>query len=293
MANGTRRPRARLWRLLLWIVLAIPLLIAATALWGLIIARSTPVVRAVTFTLAGMPQGARPLRLALVSDIHVGNWAMPVDRLNRIVDQINAERPDAVLIAGDLVNGEIPGSDQFHPDLFIGPLSRLRAPLGVFASMGNHDDSTDPALVKAALRRAGVHVLSGSAVRLGPIALIGMDYAHETRRQFAPALARARKLGGVPVLITHAPPSPGAVPPNVPLVLAGHTHCGQIVLGPWDNSWDPLQHEQRFDPKFRCGIARARRYAIVVTAGLGAASAIPLRINAPSDIWMITLMPQQ
>ncbi len=294
MAIATRRPRARPWlRLLAIPALAIPVLIGVTALWGLIAARSTPVVRAVTITLAGIPHGTRPLRIALVSDIHVGNWAMPVDRLNRIVDQINAERPDAVLIAGDMVNGGVPESPYFHPELFVAPLSRLRAPLGAFASIGNHDAETDPKLVGAALRRAGVQVLADRAVRVGPIALIGMDSAHLDARQFLPVVESAQNLGGVPVLMTHIPPWPSSMPKDIPLVLSGHTHCGQIVIGPWDNSWDPFRHQKRFDPRFRCGIAHTRTYTVVVTGGLGAASKIPLRINAPPDIWMITLIAQR
>jgi predicted MPP superfamily phosphohydrolase len=266
--------------------------VLAGAAWGLASARSDPVVRKITFTLPGIPRGTAPLRLALVSDIHVGNRAMPVERLNRIVGQINALHPDAVLIDGDLVNGAVPQSPKFQPGLFIAPLSRLKAPLGTYAGIGNHDSATNPAQIKAALHRAGVRVVSDSAARLGPIALIGIDYDDADRTHIAAGLAAARDPGGVPVLMTHAPPHPADVPAGISLVLAGHTHCGQIVLGPWDNSWDLWHHERRFDPRFRCGVVRTPHYAAVVTAGLGAASDYPYRINAPPDIWMITLIPQ-
>ena len=76
----------------------------------------------------------------------------------------------------------------------------MRAPLGAFASIGNHDAETDPKLVGAALRRAGVQVLADRAVRVGPIALIGMDSAHLDARQFLPVVESAQNLGGVPVL---------------------------------------------------------------------------------------------
>ncbi|WP_353228376.1 metallophosphoesterase [Novosphingobium sp.] len=268
------------------------LALAGLAGWGLIMARSDPVVRRVTLIVDGFPRGTPPLRLALVSDIHVGNWAMPASRLERIVDQINAQAPDAVLIAGDLVNGGVPDSKRFNAEAFVAPLSRLQAPLGVWASLGNHDVDTRPREVTAALTRAHAHVLSNRAVRLGPITLIGQEYDHLLRPIAPRIMASAIELGGVPVLMSHAPPDPHAVPAGVALVLAGHTHCGQILLGPWDNSWDPFSGERRFDPRFRCGLVHTPHYTIVIGAGLGAASEIPLRINAPPDVWMITLVPR-
>ena len=264
-------------------------ILAALVGYGLIEARSDPIVRTVRLKMAGIPADAPPLRLALVSDIHVGNRAMPVWRLNRIVDQINALKPDAVVITGDFVNGDAPGSPKFHPGLIEAPLARLRAPLGVYATLGNHDLDTDSRAVELALNHAHVRLVSDDTVRIGPIALIGVDYGETGRHDLARALRRAQALGGVPVLATHAPPHPWLMPPGLPLVLAGHTHCGQIVLPGWDNSWDPLHHEQRWDPRFRCGLVTPPGFDAVVTAGVGAASDIPLRIGAPSDIWLLTL----
>jgi predicted MPP superfamily phosphohydrolase len=268
---------------------AVLLVVFWIGLLGLLEARSDPVVRRATIAIDRLPHGTPPLRLVLVSDIHVGNPAMPVRRLERIVDQINAQHADAVLIAGDLVNGDSPRSKLFKPDLFVAPLSRLRAPLGVYASMGNHDEETRPEVVKAALRRAGVKVLEDSSVRLGPFALIGASFKPRRRKGEFPMFPAARKLGGVPVVMTHIPPDPRFIAVDVPLVLAGHTHCGQIVLGKWDNSFNLMQWQPRFDPQFRCGFAHARNYTILVTGGVGASSVLPIRIGAPPDFWVITL----
>lgn len=283
-------PRLRKWlRRLVWLI-TVPLAALAIVLGaGLIAARSDPVVRSARLKLADFPADAAPLRLVLLSDIHVGNLAMPTWRLERIVDQVNALQPDAVLITGDFVNGEAPDSAKFHPWMITAPLARLHAPLGVYATLGNHDLDTDAHLVEAALGRAHVRLLSDSAARVGPITLIGVDYGETGRHDLARALRQARPLGGVPVLATHAPPHPWLMPRGLPLVLAGHTHCGQIVLPGWDNSWDPLHHEQRYDPRYRCGMVASAGYVTVVTAGLGAASDLPFRIGAPSDVWVLTL----
>lgn len=284
----------RKWLRRLALAIAIlPVLLAGVVLYGFIEALSDPEVRTATLRIRGIPADAKPLRLALVSDIHAGNIAMPQWRLNRIVDRINALKPDAVVIAGDFVNGERPDSKRFHPGLLEAPLARLRAPLGVYATLGNHDLATNPQLVELALQHAHVTVLSDSSARVGPIALFGADYGKAGRKDLARLLRRTLPLGGVPVLVTHAPINPWHVPEGVPLMLAGHTHCGQIVVPGFDNSWDPVHREKRFDPQFRCGLIAWSGYRLnfdlVVTGGVGAASDVPLRIGAPSDIWLLTL----
>lgn len=263
--------------------------LVGVALYGWGEALSDPVVRRAHVTMIGGDPHARPLRIALVSDIHVGNLAMPVWRLNRVVDQINAQHPDAILIAGDFVNGTGVRSRFFHPWLLVGPLSRLHAPLGVHAVLGNHDIGSARRYVDFALRRAGIDVLHDRAERIGPIALIGMDMNDVEQPTIAPVLAQARAMGGFPVLMTHAPPFPGQVPDDIPLIVDGHTHCGQVVLGGWDNSFDFGNDIWRFPPWLRCGIGHLGRQVVITSGGVGAATIPPIRINAPPDFWILTL----
>lgn len=258
---------------------------------GLIEARQDPVVRRATIVLRALPKGTPPLRLALASDIHVGNLAMPVNRLDRIVDQINAQHADAILLAGDFVNGFNAHSRDFHPEEIVAPLSRLNAPLGKFAVMGNHDAETVPERVQAALARAGVTVLTNRATRLGGIALIGLDDVSLERGDLGKGLESAQALGGVPVVMTHSPQGVESMPSAIPLVLAGHTHCGQIRIGWWTNSFDVAHWRYRFVPRMTCGLVHDAVRDVVVTGGLGAATMPPLRLNAPPDFWIITLVP--
>ena len=271
------------------VLVAVLGLLGVGFLYGLHAARSDPIVRQAHITLVGGDPHAPPLRIALVSDIHVENWAMPVWRLNRVVDQINAQHPDAILLAGDFVNGVGAKSWDFHPWALVSPLSRLHAPLGVHAVLGNHDIDSSQPYVDAALRLAGIDVLHNRATRVGPIALIGMDMYDTERPKLAPVLAAARAMGGFPVLVTHRPPFAGQIQDDIGLVLSGHTHCGQVVFGNWDNDYDWLSGVQRFDPRLRCGIHQFGTHLVVVTAGVGAATIPPIRINAPPDFWMLTL----
>jgi len=266
------------------------LALAFIVVGGLLSARSVPLVRNATIVMRGMSANTAPLRVALVSDIHVGNFATSVARLDRIVAQINALHPDAILIAGDLVNGVRKTSKDYHPEMLAGPLSHLHAPLGVFAVLGNHDDDTSPAQVDAALHRAGVIVLHDQVVRLGPIALIGEDMEEKPWRVLPGLVARARQVGGMPVLMLHPPPFQGVIPPAIPVILAGHSHCGQIIFPGFDNSYDYYHHQFRYPPETRCGMVRYDSHLEIVTAGTGAATEVPLRINAPPDFWMITFV---
>lgn len=264
--------------------------VCAVCLGGLWSARSDPVVRHGQIAMVGADPAAPPLRVALVSDIHLGNLAMPVWRLDRVVDAINAQHPDLVLLAGDFVNGRGPASRDFHVWPLVAPLSRLRAPLGVHAVLGNHDAFGSQRYVEIALRQAGVNLLRDRALRVGPIALIGMDHADSKAARIAPVLASARALGGFPVLVTHGPPFPGEIQTDIPLILAGHTHCGQIVLPGWDNAYDPINRSWRYAPWLRCGFGHLGDQVVVVTAGVGAATIPPIRIGAPPDFWILTLV---
>ena len=104
--------------------------------------------------LAGLQ---RPLRMVHLSDLHGSNWDMPQVRLNRIMDQVNTLEPDLVVVTGDFHASKI-WDPPMRMDDAVQPLTRLKAPLGVWSVPGNHDD---PALLRAALaapfRHCGQH----------------------------------------------------------------------------------------------------------------------------------------
>lgn len=273
-------------RLILRILLVPLLLCGAIALYGFLEARADPVVRTATIRLPHWPAGQRPVRAALVSDIHVGNAVMDAARLGRIVDQVNALHPDIVLLAGDFIAGHGERNGREDSRSLVAPLSRLRAPLGVVAVPGNHDWWTDPVAVTRALREAHVTVLSNRAVERGPLAIGGID--DETTHHDRPTetIAAMRALPGAPVLMTHSPNFASARLAGAPLLLAGHTHCGQIVL-PGIGPVAPLMPLLR---QRLCGLYREPGLAVVVTGGVGT-SVAPLRIGAPPDLWLLTLGP--
>lgn len=258
----------------------------AGLLWGFSNACADPAVRRASFALPNWPAGAPPVQVALLSDIHVGTLAMDADRLTRIVGQVNALKPDIVLIAGDFIFGHDPAGAAKLGEAMVLPLSKLRAPFGVVAVPGNHDHWTGIATVREQLRRAGVTVIENQAIQRGPLAIGGVDDDFSRHADLSATLAAVRRLPGARVLLTHSPDIAPSLPGDMPLLLAGHTHCGQAVLP----LIGPVSDVTRYGARYRCGLRVERGRAVVVTAGLGT-SGPPVRVGAPPDLWLLTLGP--
>lgn len=249
---------------------------------------SDPVVRTARIAVAGWPAGEPRLRLLLLSDIHVGGPDMPPERLRRIVGQINGLRPDLVLIAGDLVTDKRLATRYYSHDEAVAPLAALRPRLATIAVLGNHDHWRDAAAARRALARAGIRLLSNQAVQAGPVAVGGLDDDFTGRADLTATLAALGKLEGPRLILSHSP-DPFADPaPGVFLMLAGHTHCGQVSLP----LVGPLSTMSRYGRRYACGVVREGGRTLVVTAGLGT-SGIPLRLVAVPDMWLVEIGPRR
>jgi predicted MPP superfamily phosphohydrolase len=248
------------------------------------LATKDPVVRRAEIGLANWPAGAAPIRAVLISDVHVAGPDMPPARLAAIVAQINALRPDLVLIAGDLISEKRVATRYYSMADAIRPLGELTPRLGTVAVLGNHDHWYDAPGAVAALRSARVVLLDNQAVQLGPIAIGGLDDAH-TRKDDVPAtIEQLRRQGGAKLILSHSPDVFPELPADIGLTLAGHTHCGQIappLLG-------PIVTASRYGRRFACGLIREGGRSLIVTAGLGT-SGLPLRLGAEPDLWLLTL----
>jgi predicted MPP superfamily phosphohydrolase len=267
-----------LGRLLLILVLAG----AAAFAWMHHEARLDPVVRRATVHLPDWPSGKAPLRVLLLGDIHMGSAAMDAARLERIVDQANALAPDLVLIAGDFVYGNDPAAGARAAQQLVAPLSRLRAPLGVVAVSGNHDYWAGSDSLPPALRRAGVTLLENGATVRGALAIGGLADGYTLHARIPATMTALYKLPGAKIVLTHAPDVTPYLPGKVHLVLAAHTHCGQMVV-PWLGSLSRVARA-----RYGCGWTRDRDRLNLVTAGIGT-SILPLRLGADPDMWILTL----
>ena len=230
--------------------------------------------------LAGLQ---RPLRMVHLSDLHGSNWDMPQVRLNRIMDQLNALHPDLVVVTGDFHASKI-WDPPMRMDDAVQPLTRLKAPLGVWSVPGNHDD---PYWIRWVMRRFGLKLLAGDLVDVGPIQIVGSDDLIMGQRPVQGLrAAAARAQPGKPlVALVHEPRLWTMLPANVDLVLAGHTHGGQIQIFGWPQF-------KKLDSQYLRGRFRnPGGQQMLVSAGIGT-SIVPVRLGTQGEIVVVELAPQ-
>jgi predicted MPP superfamily phosphohydrolase len=236
-----------------------------------------PIIRTATFKKSGALGSGPPVRVLLMSDAHVEAPETTPRRLARIVQQANSFHPDIVVIAGDFRGDSALATKRYTIERAVAPLRQLKAPLGVFAVPGNHD-RRDVTELGYALQSVGVNLLDDDAVQVGPIALGGF------RPGYYKSLRRLYRLHGTRVLVAHSPDQFPHLKRAIPLMLAGHTHCGQIVLP----VIGALATGSHYGTRYLCGLIKEQGKTLIVTSGLGT-SQLPLRIGAPPDMWLITI----
>jgi uncharacterized protein len=230
----------------------------------------------------------RPLRAALLTDLHVGSPFNGVDRLHEIVKRTNAAAPDVVFILGDLVVQGVVGGSFVAPEDIARELGRLRAPSGIFAVLGNHDVWLGAQRVQTALTSVGIVVLEDQAVNVetpaGIIRVAGVGDMW-TRPHNVRAATRGASDSQFPLLVlTHNPDIFPEIPPSVTLTLAGHTHGGQVRLPLIGAPVVPSRYGQRFAAGH---IIEGGRHLYVAT-GIGT-SILPVRFGVPPSIVVLTI----
>ncbi|MEE4289326.1 MAG: metallophosphoesterase [Erythrobacter sp.] len=248
---------------------------------------SDPVIERLVLTSDELPAGSAPVTIALVADIHMGGPDMPPERVAKIVAQANALGADIIAIAGDLVSEKRSGTKVYTPQEVIAPLGGLEAPIGVALVPGNHDHWYDwPALSRELARFPQITVLQNEALQFGPLALGGVDDDFTSHDDVPATLEAMYGLTGPRVILTHSPDIFPDLPASITLVMAGHTHCGQIAY-PWGGS--PAQMS-RYGNDFACGVVEDDGKTLVTSSGLGT-SILPLRLFTHPEIWLIEIRP--
>lgn len=236
-----------------------------------------------------LPAGAPHVTIALLADIHVAGPDMPPSRLADIVAQVNALQPDLVAIAGDLVSEKRTATHVYTAAEVIAPLGNLSAPLGVVVVPGNHDHWFDwEGLARELARYPQMTVLRNQAVQRGRVVIGGVDDDFTDKADLPATMASMQRLDGAHVLLSHSPDIFPQVPVDVDLVLAGHTHCGQIAW-PWGGAPATMSD---YGNRYACGITRQHGKTLVTSAGLGT-SLLPVRLFTHPEIWLIEIRPPQ
>jgi hypothetical protein len=256
--------------------------------WGWFEARD---IRAERLTIATpkLPAGSPPIRILQLSDVHLG-LIVREERLERILAVVRQERPDLLVVTGDLVDGRIaplvPGWS--GTTRLSAMLKEIEAPLGKFSVTGNHEfyAGVDQALAFSAA--AGLHVLRGEALPVGGhLTVAGIDDPAGAGREGAPPpdelplLARGDR-NRFTLLLKHRPVVKRGAEGLFDLQLSGHIHGGQIApfgLAPW------------LSYRVRCGLTELARGSRLYTSRGTGTWGPPVRFLAPPEVTVITLTP--
>jgi predicted MPP superfamily phosphohydrolase len=291
---------SRLFKTRFRVVLAAALVVlACLAAWAFWLEPASTVVRRVSLAVPGWREEHRGLKVALLTDLHVGAPHMSPGRLRDVVGRVNEESPDLVIITGDFViggpqdeggeRGGVAGGTFVKPEPIAAELKLLKAPLGVYAVLGNHDWWYDGERVASALRGAGLSVLENEAVRIergGRAFWLAGVADMWTRTPDIEGALRQVNTDDPVILFTHNPDIFPKVPPRVSLTLAGHTHGGQVNLPVVGRPVVPSKFGQRY--AFGHVVEGGRH--LYVSGGVGT-SIIPARFRVPPEIVILKLEP--
>jgi predicted MPP superfamily phosphohydrolase len=262
----------------------------ALATWAGWVEPRRLVVREEVLRLPRWPAALDGLRVGVIADVHAGVPHMGEDALARAVDRLNATEPDVILLLGDYLDASPLFGRRLTPEAIAAQLSRLRAPLGRHAVLGNHDWKVAGDRMWTALLREGITVLENAAVPLdtegGRLWVAGLADLRHREPDIAATLAGIPNDPREPVLLlSHDPDVHPYVPARVTLTLAGHVHAGQIAVPLLRRPMIPSHYGERY----------ARRHVLdggrrlYVSSGLGT-SGLPVRFLAPPEVVVLDLV---
>jgi len=245
---------------------------------------------------------ASPLKIAVLADFHLGAPYMSVARVRQIVRRTNALGADLILLLGDYAHGHRFVSQPVGITEAAPVLAGLKAPLGVYAVLGNHDWWDDrmsqarghgPNWYAQTLEAHGLPVLSNQAIKLegagawlagleDQLALLRGAQGIKGLDDLPGTLAQITDDAPV-ILMAHEPDIFPQVPARVALTLSGHTHGGQVRLF----GWSPIV-PSRHGNRFAYGHVREAGRDLVVSGGLGC-SILPVRFGVSPEITLVEI----
>lgn len=222
------------------------------------------------------------LKVAFLTDFHSSALTAP-GFFERVVRETNRLKPDVILLGGDYVTEEPVWLEGLLP-----ALAQLHAPLGVYGVLGNHDYYFEPNAIRRALHQIGVVDITNAGrwlTRAGSrLRIAGVGDLWEDEQNLDAALDGAHQ-DEVAIVLSHNPDYAMEMnDPRVRLLLAGHTHGGQICLP----RVGALITNSRYGKQLASGLVDFESFQLYVSRGLGTV-VVPLRYQCPPEIVLLTL----
>ncbi|MBU0481760.1 MAG: metallophosphoesterase [Proteobacteria bacterium] len=239
-----------------------------------------PLVSEHDVRLSGLPERLDGAVMVVLSDMHLGNQ-IGAGWLSNRVAQVMAEKPDIILLVGDIYEGH----DRPEPGI-LAAMRELSAPLGVWGVLGNHEFYGGEAVIRALTDESGVTVLRNSFTEIAPgLTLAGVEGKRSDRRPDTSSTVIEKTLQDVPegalILMSHKPWQVESAAANgVGLMLSGHTHGGQI--------WPFGYLVKRVFPRI-AGAYKIGEMVLIVCRGTGTWGP-RMRLWQPGEMLKITLL---
>ena len=230
-----------------------------------------------------LPDAFNGLKLLHLSDIHAGDYIRPA-YIKRIVKLSNELDPDIVFITGDFTE-----TDPKHAPWAVEILATLKNKYGIFAVLGNHDIWNGDQEISKELAKNNIELLRNSnqpvSINNETLYVAGVDDYKFGEPNLAIAIKDIPE-SSVTILLSHHPDIVEQLNgKKIDLMLAGHMHGGQWILpfiGP------PLV-PTKFGMKHFSGMSKANDTYVYTSKGIGTTT-VPLRINCPPEITLLTLL---
>jgi uncharacterized protein len=242
-----------------------------------------------------VPHWSRELngfKIVAVSDIHGGSHSVTEERLQFLTEQINSQNPDVVVLLGDYVSqtsGKKNSSLKMSIETVAQNLKGLKAKYGVYVIIGNHDWWYDEKKVRSEFERVGFKVLenetSSFEINGKIVTILGIeDFWKREKVDVKNVLEKVQPNENI-IGITHNPDSFDQTPEVISLLLAGHTHGGQVWI-PFIGAPIPVAKK-----KYTAGHIIKDDRNLFVTVGFGTTGP-SIRFGVPPEIAVITLNSQ-
>jgi len=262
-------------------------LIVGCLIWGFFIEPNRLVLHEQTIQIENWPQEFSGLRIAVIGDIHTGGPFIDERKLKRIVELTNQQNPDLIVLLGDYMSSNSWHGHRVEPEVTAAGLKDLRASLGVYAVLGNHDWWYNGEKVRRAFEQNGIRVLEDEVAEIKwknkSFWLAGLADLMTRPQHVSETIAQAPN-GSTIIALAHNPDIFPRLPQTVSLLLAAHTHGGQVNIPLIGTPIVP----SRFGRKYTAGHVFENGHHMFVTTGIGT-SILPVRFRVPPEIVILTI----
>lgn len=256
------------------------------ASWAFWFEPDSLVIKKVEIKLENWHKEHDGLKIAILTDLHVGSPHINLEKLSLLVAETNKENVDLVIILGDLVITKVKGGKFIEPEPIAEKLKGLKAEK-IVAILGNHDWWYNGERVRKALQDVGIIVLENNSISFSKneknIWLAGLADLWTRKIDLNKALEETKDNNPI-LLLTHNPDIFPEIPEQVSLTLAGHTHGGQVKLPFLGRPVVPSKYGERY----AIGHVKENNRNLFVGSGVGT-SIIPVRFCVPPEVTILTI----